>query len=1127
MRTAFDMSSVMWTSLMAGKDPEAQLVMFEDKEVSVNSASWGYENAVNLIVSALEDAEATPEDMIMVFEAASSKKRRLMISSDYKGTRDSRPPEAYEQFNLLKEQLKSVFGSLGALSISHDFVEGDDVLGWLADNTEEPLMIVTNDNDMSVCNKTNKYGAVVVVRIGGVIGENKYGPFPFPLVTLYKSLVGDTKDNIKGVKGFGSKSFEALLIKYGEDGAYELMEAVANHTVDDLQDLDSCKLMKKILDEKESFYKSYALASLHPEWINTMQTQMVWEPGMVLGTVTDERLKHWGAKHRLVTAANYERSLADFQRHAPRSADIVFDIETSTPDESDDWLAAQGDPNGVDVLGSQLTGFSLTFGDNHQYTYYVSVNHRDTKNISMKQARLMLEAIPADKELIIQNTSFEGSVLFQAEDEDGKWSELWKDNGYHGFLRNWLDTKLEASYVDENSRTGLKERSLNLLKYRQVTYAETTSKSGKESELPSGGRVVKEWVNPEGDLLVTKQYKMRELTAAEVAAYGMDDTICTSALHNFYKLHMQLEHHYHVYLTTEISASYLHAKNFVDGMAFSLGRMNQLKAEDDKTYDTAWAVLRKYLITHGWEGTVPPSYDASITAAQIKEAFRIVHAVADADEVEIEDEDPADARPKTPEETFLSTRVRTPSKLLALLKDQGFDVFAERLEACLAGRGDLFTKWVLTFFKGEPNFSISNKQLQNLLYTVMALPVRIYNKPTKAMEARGLRLGTPKTDALAIAYALNDADVEQTEVLQALRLLQMVKTRRSLYYTTYPYFIHWKTGRIHSSHNQCQTNTRRASESKPNKQQLPKHPKIEGQLAKFRETVVPHKPGAVVVSLDFEQQELRIIADYSRDPNMLACYVGDSKKDMHVLTALGIAQYRKLGGVEWSYDAYIDGLGDKNNLLHKELKEMRALGKKVNFTTEFGAAAPKLAQTLMVSEADAQVFIKAKEAAFPDVVKWKEREVAEAKRCGYQTTMLGARRHLQPMLMSRDPYERSKAERQAVNFKVQSSGAEMTKRAEGRMWEIGLYQRYDAVCYGPIHDEIVSSVMIEDLLPFLIEKHACMVAPYGNMQVPITSSISLGFNFGIQFELGTSPTAEAVADGMAQCAKWKEEQHAN
>lgn len=141
--------------------------------------------------------------------------------------------------------------------------------------------------------------------------------------------------------------------------------------------------------------------------------------------------------------------------------------------------------------------------------------------------------------------------------------------------------------------------------------------------------------------------------------------------------------------------------------------------------------------------------------------------------------------------------------------------------------------------------------------------------------------------------------------------------------------------------------------------------------------------------------------------------------------------------------------------------------------------------------------------------------VDEAKTYGFVRTKLGAVRHLANLLNSDDRYISSKAERQAVNVKIQGSSAEMTKKAEGRMWREGLVYNFDAVCFGPIHDETVFSVAISDLVPFLKAGHACMVKPYADMQVPIESSISFGPSFGVQFEASSDP----VGSGMLKALK--------
>jgi DNA polymerase-1 len=431
------------------------------------------------------------------------------------------------------------------------------------------------------------------------------------------------------------------------------------------------------------------------------------------------------------------------------------------------------------------------------------------------------------------------------------------------------------------------------------------------------------------------------------------------------------------------------------------------------------------------------------------------------------------------------------------------------------------------------------------MYEVMGLPIVVRNKPTEVMRKAGIREGTPKTDSLAIAYALQQMEARIKEaqefidddldglgawaaqrdeaqriksVLESLKLMAMVGTRRTLYYNKYPYFPHWKDGKVRSQHNQASTNTRRASESSPNKQQMPKTGKIEGYDAKFRQVLVPHRPDAVIVSMDFSAQELRIIADYSRDPNMVACYVGDDLKDLHALTGLGIAKHLH-PTVPWTYELFMEALKDEDHQLHKIAKFSRKNGKNTNFGAEFGAMAPKLAQMLMVSEEDAQAFLDAKESAFPVSSKWKGTVVDEVKQSGIVRTKLGAVRHLGPALVGDDKWVASKAERQAVNFKIQGSAAEMTKLAEGRMWERELFFRFDARCIGPIHDEVCCSVAISDLYQFLPEMHACMVAPYADMWIPIESSISFGPNFYDQIEIGLRPTKEAIDAGLDEIRK--------
>lgn len=1078
MRIAFDMSSVIWTCLQAGTDPEALTVEHGNKTVRVNTRAYGYENVITKMTACLQKFDCAPKDCILVFEGMQSKKLRLQIDPTYKVNRGERPDEAYIQFQELRDQLESLWRSLGALAVTQNYVEGDDILGYLAAHTEEELVVVTGDGDLAVLNGVNAFGGATQVYIGGALGENKYGPFPHRFITLYKALVGDSSDNIKGCPGFGPASWIKFYTEFDDYGCDQLLQLCESRSLEPLaEDAETNKFVKMIFDNREAVVRSYRLAKIYPEWVNTVSKPLVFKPGVTLPApeVVDERLAHWYGKTYLVLAPKMEAAIKWAQPFLDETDFVGLDIETSTPDESDDWLAEQNRKSdgdlGVDVIGSKLTGLSLTFGKNLQHTLYFPIDHAETLNCSSE--RLCEFIYSLGKPLIIHNAAnFELPVLGQ------EWEEFTKAKGLPKFLPNALDTRIEVGYVNENLEQGLKFSSRHYLGYEQVDYKTiTTVEVGKD----------------EAGEPIMAQKKMRELTAKHVLSYAADDAICCAALHNFCKLHMQLEHHYQVYLDTELDAMYLGAQAFLDGVPVSLKRLNDMAQEDQEAFDKAWAVFRDYLITQGWEGTIPPVYGPAITASEVKDAYEIVTG------------------------REMDTKDRKLSKLAAYAKADGEDLFAAMLEECASGvqGASKFTAWVQSKFNGEPLWKNSPQKKAKVLYEMLNLPVRLRNAATDIMRKAGITEGNPKTDALALAYAIKYDSPNMPEVapiIHALQQMQVVLTRQGLYYKPYPTFVHWKTGRIHPSVRQSSTNTRRHTAAKVNVQQMSKHPKADGETPKVREVIVPHKKNAVVVSFDFKAQELRVIADYSKDQNMVSCFVGDNKKDMHALTALGIIQSWAKEYAGWSYEVLIEALdsGDKT------AKEARKVAKVVNFSTEYGAMAPKVAETLLVTEGEAQTYIDAKEAAFPGVRVWKDSVEDEARRTGMVRTMGGAVRHLADAIMSEDRYESSKAYRQAVNFKVQSSSAEMTKQAHGQMWREKIRERFDCVFYFPVHDESVWSCSIEDLFDFIPAVYACMTREYGGMTIPIESSISFGKSFGPadQIEIGDKPTREAIQAGL-------------
>lgn len=1077
----YDVSSVLKRAYFAGQDKEwGYKVDFEGKEVYVNGWQYGRENFLNSVHATLRDLDATPMDLIFVLEGSHGTTIRRNILPQYK-TRAPRPQQQLDEYSKLEEWIQPFFKGLGATFVRQDGLEADDVICYLAKHLKGERVVVMDDGDSLILAQEPGVSVRYQSKPVKLDGDNPLGPFPVAFNHLYKAIVGDPSDTIPGAKGVGPKGFLDLYVACEEDGLRALAKIIEDGRWDELKDdAQRLKVLQKILDSSDIVRRSYKASAFFDNLVNVPGKQLVWMPGMTLekpaDSHADDRWDHWYQTRRLIHADNFAQLMAsDVWAKIRQSPWVSIDIESSTPDESDEWLRQVNDqdeedaPKGIDIMAQEIAGVGFTFGDNQQYTLYLTVNHKTDKNLTREQLYLFMDKlIKADKEVryCVHNSSFELVVFFNNLIEYIGENPDW-DNG---FLPRIDDTLFMASYVDENVKIGLKPQAQMRLGYTQVTYEEVVTD-------PETGRM----------------RKMHELTPKEVFAYGTDDTVVTSALRNHYQAILELENTFDLYRDVEIDAAYLVAAGMVTGLDFNRETMRKQERADDAKYEAAWAKVRSFLVASKWDGVEMPT--VTLESASMKEVFKIVTG------------------------RDLETKVRTPAKIAALMKgEDGAETLGELYGQAMAANGDVqhVEAYARKFFKGEPDLNVdSPKQMTRLLYEVMKLPIRVRNRPTaadKAVHGRNAE-GSAKSDALAIASAkFYDAEThpEEIKVLDALHEMRAVATARKMFYKPYRNLRHWKTGKIHGSDGQCMTVTRRFAPSKPNKAQWPK-----GEKGEFRENIEPHHKDAVVVALDFKAQELRVIADSSRDEAMTSCFVGENKRDMHHLTGVSIAQ--KKIDPEITYDWFATVIDDENHPMHKSIKTTRKKAKTTNFASEYGAMAPKMAQTLMVPEEEAQSYLDAKHATFWRAEEWKKDEVIPtAKKRGYALTRLGGRRHLADAFASDDWGTRARAERQAVNFEIQGSCAEMTKKAMGRVWRAGLLVRYDAQFIGVVHDELVFSCGREDLVEFTQELHALMTQRYADMIIPIESSIGIGHNFGQLIEIGDQPTAEAITGALQQ-----------
>jgi DNA polymerase I-like protein with 3'-5' exonuclease and polymerase domains len=1099
-RIVYDLSSVAKRCYFAGQDKEFGFkVTFNEKSEHVNGWQYGFENFLNSVEKTLREHDATPMDIIFIREGENGSQLRRNIFAGYKQKKE-KPPEQLEQYLLMENKVVEFFKRLGSVFVKLDGREADDVFAYLMKNLQGPRVGVADDGDMLILatlpDVKIRYQSKVIDP-----NENPLGPWPLEFNRLYKALVGDKSDTLPGAHGFGVAAFTDLYCAADADGMRELEDVIVKADWKSIEVAAAdFKPLAKLLEHKDVVRRCYQCVQFFDAEIGQPGKELQWDVGMVTekpeGEPKDERFDHWYQLRKLVTSGNFAQFMASkLWADIRKSPYVTLDLETATPPESDEWLAQVNDPDyveeiesddededpqeavakkragGVDVLASKIVSMGVTYGENTEKTLYLTVNHKTDKNISMHNlyqflARLIREDV--EIRFPVHNSAFELPVWFMnlIEWTDGD------DQFDNGFMPRIDDTFFMASYVDENVSLGLKQQAQMVLGYEQVSYEE-----------------------------VTQGRKMNQLTPQEAFAYGTDDTIVTAALRNYYEIVMQLERTFDLYREVEIDAAYLSAAGFITGVNFSREEMRKQERADDKLYDAAWAKLRSYLIEKKWDGVELPA--VTLEPASMKVMYQIVTGVE------------------------LECKARTPSKITAVMRENDdAATLADLYDAAIKtadGNMSHVEAYVRRFYKGEPELnSDSPKQMSRLLYEVMSLPVRARNRPTKAMKAEQGRsaVGTPKTDALAIASAkFYDSETHPTEVamLDAIHDMRAVGTRRKMYYRPYRALPHWMDGSVHGSDGQCRTVTRRFAPNKPNKAQWPK-----GEKGDFRATIKPHHHDAAIVALDFKAQELRVIADASGDEAMTSCFVGDNKRDMHHLTGVSITQRKAQTkeievNEEVTYEWFAAVEKDVNHPLHKQIKALRKKAKTTNFASEYGAMAPKMAATLMVPEEEAQAYLDAKHGTFWRAEEWKKEEIIpQAKRQGYSLTLLGGRRHLASAFASSEWWIRSRAERQAVNFVIQGSCAEMTKLAMGRIWRAKLLVRYDATFIGVVHDELVFSVGRGDIVKFTQELHALMTMQYANMTIPIESSIGIGHDFLNLIEIGEVPSTDKIQGAIDQ-----------
>lgn len=861
---------------------------------------------------------------------------RTDLFEPYKAKRKTRQASQVEteQYGYFRDWMKQLLAAIGATQIAFDGVEADDIIAWLCKKIPDSKSVYTVDADLlQLCEYKN---TAVYLKLECHFGDGDYKGIPYRFTSLAKSLLGDVSDEYPGIRGFGPKKLQHLIDTYGLDAVEELYFIARNQNLDMLiKAVDAHpedKVIRLIHDNYEEWLLMYNIASLHPELCDDPKANRVLHKRIPsLEKITkllhqaglEDECMEIAPKQLLVDSENYEEVKSEMFKHLLESDAVSFDYETTDKTKVASFREASTQGDGfVDVLSQELTGASFCYGKYFQYTIYIPVDHANSNNVDKAVIKEILEFCQNNKiKLVAHNSFFEGVVTKKTFDLS---------------LKDVFDTRIFQRYVNENEEAGLKFLSKHYLDYQQDSYADTVGDKGG----------------------------MNELTAQEVLQYGLDDALVTAHLYDLLTLLLKLDDQYEFVTRWAVNPTMILQHSYEHGVNINWALQKRIHQRDIDTVEEGMKELRQILSdnvsglpTKGCHSLIEAEKDYVLKASKAKfgpevakeklyEWKKKLEASCQYKEYVVEE--------RAVDIPFTATNLNKVATLLALptvekhtkkflneylvttqfmsMEDDGTDTYKflslihkfvsnkETDEMIEFMKSALQLKPKVTTYGDELNVG-SPVQMQQLFYCKIGVPVRLKGKNVgKNRLALGITEGSPSTDETAINTALAN-DVEkgswQEAALKTLLKVKSANTRISLYHEKYPLWKH-TDGKIHPYFTDAGTDTRRPTGGSPNVLQVSKKDKS------MRQMFMPPSPDYVVVAIDYNGQELRLLACESKDPVMIDAYNSpNGEKDLHSVTGSGIAKMRGVKELSdfYNFDAIRSDAAHPMNKLAAEIRK--------------------------------------------------------------------------------------------------------------------------------------------------------------------------------------------------------------
>ncbi len=904
------------------------------------SAIFGFTNTLLDIIK-----KEQPSHIGVVFDTSAPTHRHIEFEA-YKAHREEMPED-------LRKAIPYIYKLLEALNIpaiEMDGFEADDIIGTLAKRAEENGFItymMTPDKDFGQLVSTNifiykpGYKGGPPEKLGLQEICAKYGIVRADQVIDILGLMGDTADNIPGIRGVGEKTALSLIHEYGT------IENVLNNTAK-----LKGKLKEKVENGKEDAILSRMLATI------ILDVPIPFDEELLRAKeIHKDKVK------TLFTELEFRR-LSQLLLGEDLTKEVLKEKEFQNEIVIQEGPSKKTKPGQLDIFGH--TG---TVEEENETTEKINYETIETVKHNYK----LIENSTQRAALIVELSKLK-QFCFDTETTglDTMTAEL------VGLSFSWEAT--EACYVPIPAEQT--EAQLIIDEFKTLFANELIGKTGQ---------------NIKYDMNVLKNYG--------VAINGiLFDTMIAH-----YLLQPDMRHG-----MDALAGSYLnYAPVSIETLIGKRGK-NQISMRD---------VAVEKIMSYAAE-------DADITW-QLQNIFSPLLKEANAqklfDEVEM---------PLVP--------------VLAAMEREGIAIDTETLKKYSTQLATEISVIELAIqnLAGTP-FNISSpKQVGDILFEVL----KISAKPKKT-----------KTGQYATGEDILQKLIKNHPIIEKILEYREMMKLKNTYVDTLPEMMNVKTGRIHTSYNQVVAATGRLSSDNPNLQNIPVR---TARGREIRKAFIPKNNNYVLMSADYSQIELRIVASICGDENMCAAF--RDGKDIHTATA-----------------ARVYGIAES-----EVTKEMRYKAKSVNFGIIYGQGAFGLAENLGISRGEAKELIENYFREYPGVKKYMDDTVNFAREYGYVQTILGRRRYLSDIL-STNAVVRGFAERNAINAPIQGSAADMIKVAMINVQAALIKNKFETKLLLQVHDELVFDVPeneVEIVKPVI---EAAMINAL-KLNVPIEVGIGVG-----------------------------------